>query len=41
MISVREAHADDIPQLVALMAEFYGEAGYALRAAAAAPVHAA
>jgi GNAT superfamily N-acetyltransferase len=36
MISVREAHAGDVPQLVALMTEFYAEAGYGLPGAAAA-----
>jgi GNAT superfamily N-acetyltransferase len=35
MPPVREAQADDIPQLVTLMAEFYAEAGYPLPAAAA------
>jgi GNAT superfamily N-acetyltransferase len=34
--AVREAGAADIPALVALMAEFYGEAGYTLPAEAAA-----
>ena len=33
---VREARADDVPRLVALMAEFYGEAGYPLPVEAAA-----
>ncbi|MEJ7813220.1 MAG: GNAT family N-acetyltransferase [Gemmatimonadaceae bacterium] len=35
MIPVREALAGDIPQLVALMAEFYAEAGYPLPTVAA------
>lgn len=34
-MSVRPATPDDVPTLVALMAEFYGEAGYPLPAEAA------
>ena len=36
MTSVREARSDDVPQLVALMAEFYAESDYPLPAEAAA-----
>ncbi|HEX7243291.1 MAG TPA: GNAT family N-acetyltransferase [Longimicrobiaceae bacterium] len=36
MTSIREARSDDVPQLVALMAEFYAESDYPLPAEAAA-----
>jgi GNAT superfamily N-acetyltransferase len=40
-IAEREAHPDDVPRLVALMAEFYAESGYPLPADAAARTFAA